>query len=410
MKVLNSVKHVFKAIFNYYLMSSLIGAFFSFVVIIFLSHNLDTKSFVAVGVFSGLLGVMPSIIGMHTRSYFLIEGVKSKYLSKNDVLNLVSCFFWMMASLMLLYVIGELFSFSGLFSVDLWGLLVITAFLQWLYYTVLVVAQSKNSARMYFIIVLVSSFLGALFVFIKWRVAGLHWEDRVYGLWLGFGVSFVVFSFIIRNEISTLYGWTFDELVTSVFDSIKYSIFLVPFSLSVTAVAFFDRYIVSEYVGVDTAAQYISMSQFVLVYAIFSDSIYKRITPVYLRGGKVRVLILALLSSLVAGVVFLVVGSVAFDLVFPERITFDFSLYLLMLTAAFSVFFVKVVSLLFNYIKLNAHLSIYAVLFNALCVFNMFLCVSYFEMDVLIIPTVIVLSNLLMATTLLVLYEGKISD
>lgn len=395
---------VSKSIFNYYLMSSLIGAFFSFIIVIFLSHKLNTEGFVAIGVFSALIGIMPSIIGFHTRSFFLIESVKFETLTPADISNISSCFFWMLISLLALLIFGSIFDFGEFITAGAWELLIISAFMQWLYYMSLVIAQSKKNAKLYFTLVVASSATGVLFVVAKWWLVGVVWEDRVYGLWAGFFVAFCVFS--VKTKGVPWWKATFQR--ATILKSFKYSIFLVPFSLSVSAVAFFDRYVVSKYIGIDIAAQYISISQFVLVYAIFSDSIYKKTAPLYLKNGDFNVLLHAALSSLVAVVIFLLIGEFVFYIVFPATITFDNTLYLLMLMGAFAVMLVKIVSLIFNYYGRNKHLATYAVLFNLVCVLLMFSYINSLMLGVYVIPLAIIASNLLMLLALLIHYKGMI--
>lgn len=398
------ISRISKLIFNYYLMSSLIGAFFSFIVVIFLSHKLDTEGFVAIGVFSALIGVMPSIIGFHTRSFFLIESVKSDALTPTDMSNLTSCFIWMLVSLLILLLLGMIVDVDASFSVEVWELLIASAFMQWFYYISLVVAQSKNNGRLYFALVVASSFTGVLFVLVKWWLVGVVWEDRVYGLWAGFFVALCIF--ILKSECAS--GWVIKIKRDSILKSFNYSIFLVPFSLSVSAVAFFDRYVVSKYIGVDAAAQYISISQFVLVYAIFSDSIYKKTAPSYLKSGSLEFLLYAALSSLFAVVIFLFIGEFVFHSIFPETIAFDITLYLFMLIGAFTVLLVKIASLLFNYNGKNKHLAAYAVFFNLICVLLMFAFVNSLILGVYVIPLSIIASNLLMLLALSIHYKGMV--
>lgn len=377
---------------NYYLMSSIVNAGISFVVIIYLSHVLDARGYVAVGVFSGIMMVMPSIVGFQTRSYFLRCSVKTDYLSYSDGLLIKVCFFWMVISVFLLFASSLILSVNEVVDLDLVLYFCLCSIFQWFYYTALVLAQSKRKSKLYFLVVASSSALAALYVFLKGELSSISWVDRVFGLSLGFLGGFVVCLFVYRSEIERLWGRDLSFWV-EVKKSIKYSIYLLPFGLSLSLVLFMDRYVVSEYFSEEVAAMYMSLCQFVLVYSILCDSLYKKVTPVFMADGNIAKLVDVGALSIIALLLFLAVGEWVYYLVFPDYFDFRYDLYLAMLIVAVTGCFVKLLSLLFNFNDENASLAQYVVPFNLIGLVVMVASVVVLRCDVLAIPISIACAN-----------------
>lgn len=387
-----------KSFFNYYLCGSIINASISFFVIAYLSHQISPDKFVLLGVVTSFLGFVGSVIGFQTRSYVLFVASKETSFNKNDLVNIISSIFWMIASFLTVIGCLALFDIQQFFTSPIIYLVMKCAAAQWLYYLILIIFQSKNLVGHYFITILVSAIISACYILIVSLIGDISWEDRLLGLMLGFLSSPFIILFRYKNLRINVTHFDFLLVMRSLKKSIIYSAPLVPYSLSISSIVFFERFIASENLRVLDAAVFLALAQIILIYGIMAESIYKKCQRSYLQAGNNNELFTAVKLVLFAGVGYIAIGQLLFNLIFPEHIIFNFILFLLMMVSAFFTFIIKIISLVFNFYQINTSLAKYAVLFN---VFGLIL-MNYLSnlYGVLMIPCSIIISNLIVISLL----------
>lgn len=360
----------FKQFFNFYFLSSISGAVFSFGIIVFYSHHGSQSDYIQLGVFSGLLGVMPAVIGAHTRSFFIRESSRNESLVDKDVGLLAATFFCMLISLMfvvpVLLMLGEYFEYN--MEVIYWVLFVGVA--QWFHLSFMAVSHSKKNGYRYFLLTFIAACSAAIFVVGAWFFYDLSWQVRAGALVFGFFCAMLFFLRWYWKKIIMLWSG-----VWGIKKSLKYSLPLIPYSVAVSAIMFFDRYVIVENFEESIAATYLSLVQLVLVFSIFLDSIYKKVMPVYLSDGNWEVLIKACVVVIPATFIFAFLAPYIFSFLFPDDIVFDLMLFFFMLVSSVLVFSVKLISLIYNYLGDNSYLSMSVVAVNIIAIALMFVFV-----------------------------------
>lgn len=377
-----------RSFFNYYFLSSLSGALISFGIVVYYSHVATTAEYIQLGVFSSMLGMMPAVMGFHARSYFIREASRGSTFSKGDVGVLIATLVWMLVSLLLfiLLAIGAEKYFGYELEMFVWVVWVGAA--QWFHLSVMGVAHSKKDAKRYFLVSVIAAFVSAVTLLVFGVFSELTWKVRAYSLVVGFAVSCLLFFWWYASTLKA--NW---KGVVGLRDALSYSIPLVPYSLSIAAVMFVERYVVANNFDEMVAAGYLSLVQLVLVFSIFLDSIYKKVTPVYLSAGKSGVLTGTLWIVVPAFFGFIFMAPFVFEVIFPEAMLLDWNLLLFMAVAAVIVFLVKLISLIYNYHGDNSYLSFVMIFYNGLALVGLYFFVP--DSSVLLVPVVVGVCNLL---------------
>ncbi|BBB28869.1 hypothetical protein [Neptunomonas japonica] len=377
-----------KSFFNFYFLSSIGNAFISFIVIVYFSYYATNKEYVQLGVFSAVLGMMPSIIGMHTRSYFIRQSSTNDKVEIEDVDVLVSTFIWMIVSVAFLTFVLIFIDLSFLIEKELSWIVLIVGVGQWCHLTIVAVSHSKNNARRYFLFTIYASIVSGLGVIVLGQIHALVWQDRAYALMFGYLLSIIIFITWYRESIVKKI-----RIPAVNYKIIKYSIPLIPYSLSVSALIFFERQVVAQNFDSSVAASYLSQVQIVLIFSIFLDSLYKKITPVYFSTGNIACLYKTSLVAVCAFFIFYFISPWIFHFVFPATMYFNSNLMFFMLVSSAVIYILKLISLIFNYKSKNIFLSAVVIFSNIFTVMGLYFY-SY-GLGVISIPIIISVCNFL---------------